>query len=140
MIERDEFFEWAIVYGNYYGTLKSKIEESLNNVHDVIFDIDWQGAKQIKSAFPDDTVTVYILPPSMKILEKRLKKRAEDSLITIQTRMAQAYSEIAHFNEYDYVIINDDFSESTYKLKTIITAEHLKRHRQLKLNNFVKAL
>lgn len=140
MIERNEFFEWAIVYGNYYGTPKSEVNESIANIRDMIFDIDWQGARQVKSTFPEDTLTIYILPPSMHILRERLLNRAADSSSTIEKRMAQAQTEIAHFSEYDYVIINDDFKDSVNKLKTILAAEHLKRHRQLKLENFVKNL
>jgi guanylate kinase len=137
MIENGEFIEYAEVYGHYYGTPKYSLMKSND---DIIFDIDWQGAKVLKERMPEDVVSIYILPPSMTELEKRLRIRNQDPEEIIDRRMSQATSEIRHYHEYDYVIINDDFNESLEKLKSILHAERLKRVRQESLAEFVKTL
>jgi guanylate kinase len=139
-VREGRFLEWASVFGNLYGTPKDKVEESLNKVQDMVFDIDWQGARSLKQRMPDDVVSIYILPPSMEELRNRLVNRSQDSIEIIESRMQKAYQEASHYIEYDYVIINDNFDESLYKLKSILNAEHLKRHRQINLDRFVKGL
>lgn len=136
MVEAGEFIEYAEVYGNYYGTPKYSIVKS----DDIIFDIDWQGAKALREKMPEDVVSVYILPPSIEELEKRLRHRNQDPEGIISMRMSQAISEMKHYSEYDYVIINDNFDDSLLKLKTILHAERLKRIRQENLEEFVKKL
>ncbi len=140
MVKAGKFLEWAEVFGNLYGTPKDKVEECLNNVQDMIFDIDWQGARTLKQQMQEDIVSVYILPPSMEELRKRLIARSQDNRETIDMRMQKAYLEAVHYVEYDYVIINDNFDESLYKLQAIFHSEHLKRHRQMNLDNFVTSL
>lgn len=140
MVQEGKLLEWAAVFDNLYGTPKDKVEESLSAVQDMVFDIDWQGARSLKQSMPEDIVSIYILPPSMEILRNRLINRSQDSIQVIEHRMQKAYLEASHYTEYDYVIINDEFEDSLYKIKAILNAEHLKRHRQLNLDKFVKDL
>ena len=140
MIERKEFLEYAEVFGNYYGTPKAPVDEALAGGRDVLFDIDWQGTQQLKEQGRDDLVTVFILPPSTRDLERRLITRAQDSPEIVAQRMAKAADEMSHWAEYDYAIINRDIATSLTELKSILTAERLKRERQLGLSAFVKAL
>lgn len=136
LIEKGHFLEWAEVFGNYYGTSLPMIEKSLAQGIDVFLDIDWQGARQICQKHPN-VKTIFILPPSRAELEKRLFRRGQDSAETIAKRMAEAISEMSHYNEFDYVIVNDDFQTALGELKSILTAERLKletqtlRHKQL---------
>ena len=136
LIAQDHFLEWAEVFGNYYGTSLPMIERSLENGVDVFLDIDWQGARQIRNKVPTAR-TIFILPPSKSELEKRLIGRGQDSAETIAKRMAEAVSEMNHYNEFDYVIVNDDFQQALAELKSILIAERLKqvaqaeRHQQL---------
>ncbi|MGX2973515.1 guanylate kinase [Ursidibacter arcticus] len=136
LIAKDHFLEWAEVFGNYYGTSLPMIERSLENGIDVFLDIDWQGARQIRNKVPTAR-TIFILPPSKSELEKRLIGRGQDSAETIAKRMAEAVSEMSHYNEFDYVIVNDDFQQALAELKSILIAERLKqaaqaeRHQQL---------
>lgn len=136
LIEKGHFLEWAEVFGNYYGTSLPMIEKSLEQGIDVFLDIDWQGARQIRQKLPN-VKTIFILPPSRAELEKRLFGRGQDSAETIAKRMAEAISEMSHYNEFDYVIVNDDFQTALGELKSILTAERLKletqvlRHKQL---------
>lgn len=136
LIEKGHFLEWAEVFGNYYGTSLPMIEKSLAQGIDVFLDIDWQGARQICQKYPN-VKTIFILPPSRAELEKRLFRRGQDSAETIAKRMAEAISEMSHYNEFDYVIVNDDFQTALGELKSILTAERLKletqtlRHKQL---------
>lgn len=124
LIEQGYFLEWAEVFGNYYGTSLPMIERSLEQGIDVFLDIDWQGARQIREKVPN-VKTVFILPPSKTELEKRLIGRGQDSAETIAKRMAEAVSEMNHYNEFDYVIINDDFQQALVELKAILIAERL---------------
>src|SRR4051794_5474562 len=140
MIERGEFLEHARVFDHYYGTPKAPVEAALRAGRDVLFDIDWQGTQQLQEKGRDDLVTVFILPPSTRDLEKRLKTRAQDAPDVVASRMAKAADEMSHYAEYDYTIINRDIATSLMELKSILTAERLKRERQIGLSNFVKAL
>jgi len=138
--DREEFYEWAKVFDHYYGTPKAPVEEALDEGRDVVFDIDWQGARVLAASAPRDVVRVFILPPSVKLLRERLKKRAQDTDEIIDGRMNRAKSEIEHWAEYDYVVINDDFSRALEKLTEILHAERLKRSRHPWLEGFVDAL
>ncbi|WP_133408228.1 guanylate kinase [Parashewanella tropica] len=124
LIAEGQFVEWAEVFGNYYGTSKAVIENTLKQGIDVFLDIDWQGAQQVKELMPD-AVGIFILPPSKSELERRLTGRDQDSAEVIAGRMAQAVSEISHYNEYDYVIVNDDFDMALADLRGIVRAQRL---------------
>lgn len=121
-IARGAFFEWAEVFGNYYGTSRETIERCLDQGIDVFLDIDWQGARQIRAQLPE-AKSIFILPPSLAILEQRLHGRGQDSQEVIANRMAKASAEMSHYDEYDYLIINDVFAESLTRLASIVTAE-----------------
>ncbi len=140
MIDRGEFLEHARVFDHYYGTPQAPVDAALAAGGDVLFDIDWQGTQQLKEKGRDDLVTVFILPPSTRDLERRLITRAQDSPDIVARRMAKAADEMSHWAEYEYAIINRDIATSLNQLKSILTAERLKRERQLGLSGFVKAL
>ena len=140
MMDAGKFLEYAKVFDHYYGTPQEPVEAALALGHDVLFDIDWQGAQQLTQAAGDDLVKIFILPPSKRELEKRLRGRAQDSEAVIARRMAKSASEMSHWAEYDYVIINDDLERSMEELRTIIASERMKRKRQLWLSQFVKSL
>ncbi len=140
MIQAGDLLEWAKVFGNYYGTPKAPVESALEEGRDVLFDIDWQGTQQLAEKLPQDLVRVFILPPSGQALEDRLKKRNQDSPDVVAARMAQASSEISHWAEYDYVIVNRNIDESLAALRSILTAERLKRDRQRGLSQFVREM
>ncbi|CDG19488.1 guanylate kinase [Xenorhabdus doucetiae] len=129
MISNDEFLEYACVFGNYYGTSRKVIEETLASGVDVFLDIDWQGAQQIRQKMPAGR-SIFILPPSKEELLRRLRGRGQDSEEVIAKRMAQAVAEMEHYNEYDYVIINDDFNTALADLQSIIRSERLRLDRQ----------
>ena len=139
-IEEDYFFEWAEVFGRYYGTPKTPVLEAVEEGRDVVFDIDWQGAQILADQAPADTVRVFILPPSLALLEDRLRKRGQDSADVIKGRMDRAKDEISHWAEYDYVIVNDDFARALEKLNQILHAERLRRIRHPWLDDFVGVL
>ncbi len=138
MRDNNEFLEWANVFGHYYATPRSLVEETLRQGKDVLFDIDWQGAQQLDEVAGEDVVKVFILPPSREELERRLRKRAQDPENVVKKRMAKADSEMSHWAEYDYVIINYDLDESEKLLRSILFAERLKRRRQVGLAKVVK--
>ncbi len=140
MIDEAEFLEHAKVFDNFYGTPRGPVETALEAGQDVIFDIDWQGAQQLTQAAADDLVKIFILPPNMSELEKRLKSRAQDSDAVIAKRMSKSEAEISHWAEYDYVIVNDDKDLAMADLRVILAAERMKRRRQLWLGPFVKSL
>ncbi len=140
MIDRGAFLEHARVFDHYYGTPSAPVEAALSAGRDVLFDIDWQGTQQLTEKGRNDLVTVFILPPSTRDLEKRLITRAQDSPDIVARRMAKAADEMSHWAEYDYTIINRDIATSLIQLKSILTAERLKRERQVGLSDFVKAL
>ncbi|MEC5320648.1 guanylate kinase [Brenneria populi subsp. brevivirga] len=129
MIQEDEFLEYAEVFGNYYGTSRSAIEQVLATGVDIFLDIDWQGAQQIRTRMPQAR-SIFILPPSKEELARRLRGRGQDSEEVIARRMAQAVAEMTHYAEYDYLIVNDDFDLALLDLKTIIRAERLRLSRQ----------
>ena len=140
MIDEDQFLEHAKVFDNYYGTPRGPVEQALSEGKDVVFDIDWQGAQQLTQAASDDLVKIFILPPNMQELEKRLRSRAQDSDEVIAKRMSKSEAEISHWAEYDYVIVNQDVDMAMAELSAIIIAERQKRKRQLWLGPFVKTL
>lgn len=140
MRNKEELLEHAKVFGNYYGTPRAPVEAALAEGHDVLFDIDWQGTQQLDGSMPNDLVKVFILPPSAQDLERRLNRRAQDSAEVVASRMQKASEEISHYQEYDYIIINDDLDKSILELKAILQAERLKRHRLTGLVDFVKRL
>jgi len=140
MMDEGEFLEHAKVFDNYYGTPRGPVEEALEQGKDVIFDIDWQGAQQLTQAAQDDLVKIFILPPGMQELEKRLRSRAQDTDAVIAKRMSKSEAEISHWAEYDYVIVNKDIDVAMSELTAIVIAERLKRKRQLWLRPFVKTL
>ena len=142
LIAKDDFFEWAQVFDNYYGTSKQAIESQLDAGIDVFLDIDWQGAQQVREIMPS-VKTIFILPPSKEELEQRLNNRGQDSAEVIASRMAKAQSETSHYNEYDYVIVNDDFETALGDIEMIVMAQRLtlkaqeERHQVL-LNSLLK--
>ena len=140
MRDNNEFMEWANVFGHYYGTPRSLVEDTLRQGKDVLFDIDWQGAQQLDEVAGEDVVKVFILPPSREELERRLRKRAQDPEDVVQKRMAKADAEMSHWAEYDYVIVNYDLDESEELLRSILFAERLKRRRQVGLAAIVKQM
>ena len=140
MRDKGEFMEWANVFGHYYGTPRSLVEETLRQGKDVLFDIDWQGAQQLDEVAGEDLVKVFILPPSREELERRLRSRAKDPEEVVQKRMAKADAEMSHWAEYDYVIVNYDLDESEELLRSILFAERLKRRRQVGLSAIVKEM
>jgi guanylate kinase len=140
MVKKRELLEWAEVFGHCYGTPRRPVIEALRGGHDVLFDIDWQGTQQLREKARDDLVSVFILPPSVAELGRRLKRRAQDSKPVIHTRMAKAAGEMSHWPEYDYVIVNRDKAEAFAEVRSILAAERLKRERQIGLSDFVRAL
>lgn len=140
MVEEDDFYEWAHVFGHRYGTPKGKIRAALKEGQDFLFDIDWQGTQQLYQKDQQDVVRVFILPPSIDELHRRLKGRATDSAEVIAARMERAQAEISHWDGYDYVIINDDVDVCFEKVRAILEAERMKRARQTGLIPFVRGL
>lgn len=143
--EADELLEWAEVFGYYYGTPKAAVERSLDAGCDILFDIDWQGTQQLtqimrENIVREDIVTIFILPPSLKILEQRLHIRAQDSETQIRNRMQKAENEMSHWGEYDFIIINDKLDKALAQIRAILTAERLRRHRQKGISDFIKSL
>jgi len=140
MVKSGDMLEHAEVFGNLYGSPRAPVEAAMLAGIDTVFDIDWQGGQQIKQAMRGDVVSIFILPPSIAELDRRLRGRAQDSDEVIAGRMAKSRDEISHWAEYDYVLVNDDLDETFSRLKTILTAERLKRDRQPQLSAFVRTL
>lgn len=140
MVEANEFFEWAPVFGHSYGTPKAHIRAGLKDGRDYLFDIDWQGTQQLHQKAQADVVRVFILPPSLEELQRRLVGRATDSAEVIAARMARAQAEISHWDGYDYVVVNDDVETCFTKVSEILRAERMRRTRQTGLINFVREL
>jgi len=140
MIEAGEFLEWAVVNGNYYGTLQTTVMTALEGGHDVLFDIDWQGAAQIAAKAPEDSVRLFILPPAWDDLERRLRARAQDTEETIRARLELGREEILHWANYDYVIVNKNFDRAYADLGHIYRAERMKPGRNSWLPGFVEDL
>ena len=135
-----ELLEYAEVFGNFYGTPRKPVEQALQAGKDVLFDIDWQGTQQLAQVMEDDLVRVFILPPSSEMLRERLINRQQDSMSVVAKRMAEASSEISHWAEYEYVIVNDDLTTASQAITAILTAERLKRKRRTGLTAFVREL
>jgi guanylate kinase len=140
LIDEGEFVEWAPVFDYRYGTPKAPVKAALKAGRDILFDIDWQGTQQLHAAMGEDLVRIFILPPSMAELERRLLTRGTDSPEVISSRMSRASSEISHWAEYDYVLINRDTDQCLSQVQAIVAAERLKRQRQLGLVPFVRDL
>ena len=139
-IKNNFFLEWATVFGNYYGTSREKVQTTLQEGNDVLFDIDWQGTQQLSDNKDFDLVTIFILPPSKTVLEKRLNNRAQDSKIEVIKRMSQASDEISHYMEYNYIVINNNLEDASNQVLSILKAERLKRKRLINLNEFITFL
>ncbi len=140
LVSSGALLEHATVYGHRYGTPRQPVEEALAAGRDVLFDIDWQGAQQIRARARDDMVAVFILPPSVPELERRLRRRAQDPEETVRYRLARVAADVTHWPEYDYVIVNRDFEVSLAGLRAILNGERLRRHRQPGLAEFVNML
>ena len=130
LIEQGAFFEYAEVFGNYYGTSKIVIEHTLLQGIDVFLDIDWQGARQVKAQIPD-TATIFVAPPSKEELKRRLTERGQDSAEVIEQRMTKAVSEISHYHEFDFVVVNDNFAAALSELDSIVTTRRLRKEKQI---------
>jgi guanylate kinase len=140
MVNRRQLLEHAKVFDHYYGTPSGPVEAALAQGRDMLFDIDWQGTQQLAESARDDLVSVFILPPSTKELERRLLARAQDSQSVVARRMAKAADEMSHWAEYDYIIVNQDLETSVAQVHAILAAERLRRQRQIGLTDFVKGL
>jgi len=138
--DSDALLEWAEVHGNFYATPREPVEAAMAEGHDMLFDIDWQGALQLKDKMRADIVSIFILPPSMTELKSRLKRRAEDTEAVIARRLDNARLEIEHWRDYDYVVINRDLDRAFSEVKAIVTAERLRRDRRPGLFDFVSGL
>jgi guanylate kinase len=139
-VARGELLEHARVFGNDYGTPRAAVEQALSRGCDVLFDIDWQGTQQLKQAAREDLVSIFVLPPTVADLERRLRARAQDSDEEVARRMAKASDEMSHWAEYDYIIVNRDIDESVTQVESVLAAERLRRERQVGLPAFVNRL
>ncbi len=140
MVERNELLESAEVFGNLYGTPRAPVEAALAKGRDVLFDIDWQGTQQLREKARGDMASIFVLPPSIAELARRLRTRALDDEGVIKSRMAKAGDELSHWAEYDYVIVNDDIDQALDKVRMILSAERFRRERQTGLSAFVRGL
>jgi guanylate kinase len=140
MRQDGELLENAEVHGNFYGTPRAHVEEKLAKGRDILFDIDWQGTLQLLKKARADMVTIFILPPSIRELRKRLERRAQDSKETIETRLKNARIEMEHWKEYDYVLVNEDLDQSCARVRSILAAARQKRDRFTQMDSFVKDL
>ncbi|NLS19233.1 guanylate kinase [Rhizobium sp. P40RR-XXII] len=138
--DSDSLLEWAEVHGNFYGTPREPVEVAMAEGRDMLFDIDWQGAQQLQEKMPADVVSIFVLPPTMTELQSRLHRRAEDSEEVIARRLANSRAEIAHWREYDYVIVNDDLTLAFNAVQSIVKAERLRRDRRHGMFDFVRDL
>jgi guanylate kinase len=140
MRDNGELLEWAEVHGNFYATPRAPVEKALAEGRDMLFDIDWQGAEQLRAAMRADIVSIFILPPTMRELKGRLRRRAEDTEEVIAARLANSLSEMKHWGDYDYIVINDDLDAACAQVRAIVTAERLRRDRRPGLFDFVQGL
>jgi len=141
MVDAGDMLEHAEVFDNLYGSPKAPVKAAMGAGQDTLFDIDWQGGQQIRnSSLGNDVVSIFLLPPSMQVLEERLRSRGQDSDDVIANRMEKSLDEVSHWAEYDYVLVNDDAESCAEKLKAILTSERLRRERQISLNDFVRTL
>lgn len=138
--DSDSLLEWAQVHGNYYGTPREAVETAMGEGRDMLFDIDWQGAQQLQEKMGGDVVSIFILPPTMAELQSRLHRRAEDTEEVIATRLANSRSEIEHWLEYDYIVVNEDLDSAFASVQAIVEAERLRRDRRPGLFEFVNGL
>jgi guanylate kinase len=140
MARNKELLEWAEVFGNMYGTPRAPVEAAMAAGRDIVFDIDWQGTQQLGQSARADMASIFVLPPSIRELERRLRIRAQDDEAVIRRRMAKAADELSHWPEYDYVVVNDDLDRAFADVRTILAAERLKRQRQPELSSYVRNL
>ncbi|MCF8480434.1 MAG: guanylate kinase [Rhodospirillum sp.] len=140
LADNDGLLEHARVFDNFYGTPRDPVEKALRSGRDILFDIDWQGTQQVAEKARGDLVTIFILPPNVAELERRLKTRAQDSDEVVAKRMAKALDEISHYSEYDYIVVNDDLERSIAEVKAILRAERLRRQRRIGLADFVNRM
>ncbi|MBU0455638.1 MAG: guanylate kinase [Pseudomonadota bacterium] len=141
MVERGDFFEYATVFGNGYGTSKAVVQELMSDGHDVVLEIDWQGAQRVRELMKEECVSIFILPPSKEILKKRIVDRGQDHLEIIQRRLSEAELEMQHYKEFDYLVVNDFFEEAVHQLQSIIYAERCRLSRQeQQLASLIKSL
>jgi guanylate kinase len=140
MVEAHDLLEHATVFGNSYGTPRAPVEHVLANGREIVSDLDWQGTQQLKESVRDDLISIFILPPSVDELERRLTARNQDSPEVVRQRMAKALDEMSHWPEYDYVLVNRDLDESVATLSAIVRAERAKRVRQVGLGEFVREI
>lgn len=140
MRDNEALLEWAEVHGNFYATPRAPAEQALSEGRDMLFDIDWQGAQQLREKMRADIVSIFILPPSMRELKGRLRRRAEDTEDVIEARLSNARTEIEHWRDYDYIVINDDLDSAFSKVQAIVTAERMRRDRRPGLFDFVTGL
>ena len=140
LVDEGELAEWAYVFDHRYGSPKEPIKEALKAGRDILFDIDWQGTQQLRSAFGNDLVSIFILPPSMEELDRRLRSRKTDSEDVITGRMRRAAGEIGHWGEYDYVLVNEDVEDCLSEVRAIVTAERMRRSRRPYLTDFTRNL
>jgi guanylate kinase len=138
--QTDALLEWAEVHGNFYGTPRDAVEAAMSEGQDMLFDIDWQGAQQLQEKMGGDVVSIFILPPTMAELQSRLHRRAEDTEEVIATRLANSRSEIEHWLEYDYIVVNEDLDSAFASVQAIVEAERLRRDRRPGLFEFVNGL
>ena len=138
MVAKGDFLEYATVFGNSYGTPRGSVMDALTSGQDVLFDVDWQGTQQLRQNALEDVVSIFVLPPSIEELERRLYSRAQDTEEVVKGRMARAHDEISHWAEYDYIIINDEVEISVSKAEAILTAERARRRRLIGLADFVR--
>jgi guanylate kinase len=140
MVQNQELLEWAQVFGNFYGTPRAPVEKVLAAGRDMLFDLDWQGTQQVRERARSDLVSVFVLPPSVPELERRLRSRAQDTDAVIRSRMERASDEMSHWAEYDYVIVNNDLDQALKEVRAILAAERLRRERRVGLSTFVRSL
>lgn len=140
MVRQGEFLEYAQVFENYYGTPRGPVNAALKNGKDVLFDVDWQGTQQLRQNARDDLASIFILPPSIEELERRLYSRGQDPADVVKKRMAKATSEMSHWAEYDYIIVNESISQSVAEAEAILAAERLKRDRRVGLAEWLRGM
>jgi guanylate kinase len=140
MVEAGQFLEHARVFDNFYGTPREPVEAALASGRDVLFDIDWQGTQQVAENARNDLVTIFVLPPSVTELERRLRTRAQDTAEVVRKRMAKAGDEMSHWREYDYIVVNNDVDRSVAAVEAVLAAERLRRDRQVGMHDFVTHL
>jgi len=140
MVAQNKFLEYAIIYDCLYGTPRDKITELVCSGNDVVFDIDWQGAASLKKQLPNNVVSIFILPPSLEILKKRLESRSSDNVTEIDKRFKEAIHEISHYVDYDFIVINDNLNEAIEEVHNILKSERLRRKRRIGVSSFIETM